>query len=112
MPFDDVDVSVSLGDVQTFTQFVVRAAAAGGIVTLGQQFEKFARMIGGQIGSVAKVAWPNATTYLDPYPGSERVILKHDIIGTPRHRKLPIRRISPPEEGHYQMVLPKSSYEL
>ncbi|KJX75908.1 type VII secretion protein EccE [Mycobacterium lepromatosis] len=112
MPFDDVDVSVSLGDVQTFTQFVVRAAAAGGIVTLGQQFEKFARLIGGHIGPVAKVAWPNAITYLGPYPGSERVILKQDTIGTPRHRKLPIRQISPPEESHYQMALPKNSDKL
>ncbi|RFD27256.1 type VII secretion protein EccE1 [Mycobacterium uberis] len=107
MPFDDVDVSISLGDAQTFTQFAVRAAAAGGIVTLGQQFEKFTGLIGGYIGSVAKVTWPNATTYLGPHPGSERVILGHDTISTPRHRKLPIRRISPPEENHYQMTLPK-----
>ncbi|MCY0610084.1 type VII secretion system ESX-1 subunit EccE1, partial [Klebsiella pneumoniae] len=35
MPFDDVDIALNLGDAQTFTQFVVRAAAAGAMVTVG-----------------------------------------------------------------------------
>ncbi|BBX99052.1 type VII secretion protein EccE [Mycobacterium lacus] len=107
MPFDDVDASIALGDAQTFTQFAVRAAAAGGIVTVGPQFEEFARLIGAHIGPVAKVAWPNATTYLGPHAGVDRVMLRHNVIGTPRHRQLPIRRISPPEESRYQMALPK-----
>ena len=31
MPFDDVDVSINLGDARLFTQFVIRSAAAGAI---------------------------------------------------------------------------------
>jgi type VII secretion protein EccE len=107
MPFDDVDVSLSLADAPTFAQFAVRAAAAGGMVTIGPKFAEFAGLIGADVGRVAKVAWPHATTYLGPHPGSERVILKHNVIGTPRHRELPIRRISPPEESRYQLTLPK-----
>ena len=42
MPFDDVDVSINLGDARLFTQFVVRSAAAGAVVTLGPQFGEFA----------------------------------------------------------------------
>jgi type VII secretion protein EccE len=107
VPFDDVDVSLTLADSQTFTQFAVRAAAAGGMVTVGPRFAEFAGLIGAQVGKVAKVAWPNATTYLGPHPGSDRVILKHNVISTPRHRELPIRRIAPPDESRYQMALPK-----
>jgi hypothetical protein len=107
MPFDDVDASINLGDAQTFTQFAVRAAAAGAIVTVGPHFEQFAGLIGAHTGPVAKVVWPNATTYLGPHPGVDRVILRHNLIGTPRHRDLPIRRVSPPEESRYQMALPK-----
>lgn len=107
MPFDDVDIALNLGDAQTFTQFVVRAAAAGAMVTVGPQFEEFARLIGAHIGQEVKVAWPNATIYLGPHPGIDRVILRHNVIGTPRHRQLPIRRVSPPEESRYQMALPK-----
>jgi type VII secretion protein EccE len=107
LPFDDVDASINLGDAQTFTQFAVRAAAAGGLVTVGPRFAEFAELIGAQVGPVAKVAWPHATTYLGPHPGIDRVIMRHNLIGTPRHRELPIRRISPPEESRYQMVLPR-----
>ncbi|QLL07437.1 type VII secretion protein EccE [Mycobacterium vicinigordonae] len=107
MPFDDVDVSLNLGDAQTFTQFVVRAAAAGATVTVGAHFEEFARLVGAQVGPAAKVAWPNATTYLGPHAGVDKVILRHNLIGTPRHRELPIRRVSPPEESRFQLALPK-----
>lgn len=107
LPFDDVDVSLNLGDAQTFTQFVVRAAAAGGHVTVGSHFSEFARLIGAQVGSVAKVAWPNATTYLGPHSGVDKVLLRHNMVGTPRHRELPIRRVSPPEESRFQLALPK-----
>ncbi len=107
LPFDDVDVSLNLGDAQTFTQFTVRAAAAGAIVTVGPRFHEFAGLIGAQVGPVAKAVWPHATTYLGPHPGVDRVVLRHNVIGTPRHRELPIRRVSPPEESRYQMVLPK-----
>ncbi|OBK53889.1 type VII secretion protein EccE [Mycobacterium kubicae] len=107
MPFDDVDAALNLSDAQTFAQFAVRAAAAGAVVTVGPHFEQFARLIGAQIGPEAKVAWPHATTYLGPHPGIDRVVLRHNMISTPRHRQLPIRRVSPPEESRFQMALPK-----
>ncbi|QUR69446.1 type VII secretion protein EccE [Mycobacterium spongiae] len=107
MPFDDVDASINVGDAQTFTQFTVRAAAAGAVVTVGPQFQEFAALIGAHVGPETKMAWPNATTYLGAHAGVDRVILRHNVIGTPRHRRLPIRRVSPPEESRYQMALPK-----
>jgi type VII secretion protein EccE len=105
MPFDDVDVSINLGDARMFTQFVVRSAAAGAVVTLLPQFGEFAGFVNGHIGDVAKVAWPHATTYLGPHPGIGRVVLRDNFIDTPRHRQLPIRLINPREESRYQMVL-------
>ncbi|MGE2691883.1 type VII secretion protein EccE [Mycolicibacterium pulveris] len=105
MPFDDVDVSINLGDARLFTQFIVRSAAAGAVVTLLPQFGEFAGFVNGRIGEVAKVAWPNATTYLGPHAGVGRVVLRDTFIGTPRHRQLPIRLINPREESRYQMVL-------
>ncbi|WP_299557202.1 type VII secretion protein EccE [uncultured Mycolicibacterium sp.] len=105
LPFDDVDVSINLGDARLFTQFVVRCAAAGATVTLPPQFGEFAALINAQVGPVGKVAWPTATTYLGPHPGLGRVILRHNFIGTPRHRQLPIRLINPREESRYQMAL-------
>jgi type VII secretion protein EccE len=105
MPFDDVDVSINLGDARLFTQFVVRSAASGAVVTLGPQFREFAGVINARIGQVAKVAWPNSTTYLGPHPGIGRVVLRHNFIDTPRHRQLPIRLINPREESRYQMAL-------
>jgi hypothetical protein len=96
MPFDDTDVSINLGDARMFTQFVVRSAAAGAVVTLLPQFGEFAGFVNGHIGQVAKVAWPNAIG---------RVVLRDNFIDTPRHRQLPIRLINPREESRYQMVL-------
>jgi type VII secretion protein EccE len=107
MPFDDVDASINLGDARTFMQFVVRAAAAGGIVTLAPHFQEFAALVGAQIGREAHVAWPNTTSYLGRHPGVDRVILRHNGIGTPRHRQLPIRPISQPEESRYLTSLPR-----
>jgi hypothetical protein len=105
MPFDDVDVSINLGDARLFTQFVVRSAAAGAVVALGAQFGEFAGFINGRIGQFAKVSWPNATTYLGPHPGIGRVVLRHNFIDTPRHQQLPIRLINPREESRFQMAL-------
>ena len=105
LPFDDVDVSVNLGDARLFTQFVVRSAAAGAVVTLLPQFREFAGLVNGRIGEVSKVSWPNSTTYLGPHPGIGRVVVRHNFIDTPRHRKLPIRLINPREESRYQMAL-------
>ena len=105
MPFDDVDVSINLGDARLFTQFVIRSAAAGAVVTLGPQFSEFAGFINARVGPEAKVTWPNSTTYLGPHPGVGRVVLRHNFIDTPRHRQLPIRLINPREESRYQMAL-------
>lgn len=105
MPFDDVDASINLGDAQLFTQFVVRSAAAGAIVTLEPRFKEFAGYVNGRIGQVNKVVWPNATTYLGPHPGVGRIILRHNFIDTPRHRQLPIRLVNPREESRYQSAL-------
>ncbi len=105
MPFDNVDVSINLGDARLFTQFVVRSAAAGAVVTLGPQFGEFAGLLNGRVAHGAKVSWPNATTYLSPHPGIGRVVLRHNFIDTPRHRRLPIRLINPREESRYQMAL-------
>lgn len=107
MPFDDVDVSINLGDARLFTQFVVRSAAAGAVVTLEPRFKEFAGYVNGRIGRVNKVVWPNATTYLGPQKGVGRVILRHNFIDTPRHRQLPIRLIHPREESRYQAALEK-----
>jgi hypothetical protein len=107
MPFDDVDASINIGDARTFIQFVVRAAAAGGIVTLAPHFKEFAGLIGAQIGPEAHVAWPHTTTYFGRHPGVERVMLRHNAIGTPRHRQLRIRSISQPEESRYLTSLPR-----
>jgi type VII secretion protein EccE len=106
LPLDDVDTCITLGDAQAFTQFAVRAAAAGGIVTLAPRFRKLAELIGAETGPVAKVAWPHATTYLEPHPGVDRVMLRHNLIDTPRHRQLPIRLITPADESRYQLALP------
>ncbi|MGE2736319.1 type VII secretion protein EccE [Mycolicibacterium vaccae] len=105
MPFDDVDISVNLGDARLFTQFVVRSAAAGAEVTLTPQFRDFAGYVNAQVGPVAKVAWPHATTYLGAHAGLGRVVLRPNFIATPRHKQLPIRLINPREESRYQMVL-------
>ena len=105
MPFDDVDVSINLGDARLFTQFVVRSAACGAVVTLGPQFGEFAGFVNARVGQAAKVAWPNSTTYLGPHQGVGRVVLRHNFIDTPRHRQLPIRLINPREESRYQMAL-------
>ena len=105
MPFDDVDVSINLPDARLFTQFIVRSAAAGAVITLLPQFNDFAQHVNARIGKVAKVSWPHATTYLGPHPGIGRVVLRDNFIGTPRHHQLPIRLINPREESRYQMVL-------
>ncbi len=55
MPFDDVDVSINLGDARLFTQFVMRSAAAGAVVTLRPQFREFAGFINARVGQVAKI---------------------------------------------------------
>jgi type VII secretion protein EccE len=108
LPFDDVDATVNLGDARVFTQFVLRAAAAGGTVTLGPHFREFAELIGAHLGPQAKVAWPAATSHLGGHHGVDRVTLRHNVVSTPRHRRLPIRPVSLPEEGRYEQALPRA----
>jgi len=105
LPFDDVDTNVAWDDSRTFTQFVLRAAAAGGTVTLQPEFEGFAAAIGGWVGPEATIGWPTATTYLGPRPGTSNVMLRGDIVSTPRHRQLTLEPINLPEEAHYQRLL-------
>ncbi|MDH6247486.1 type VII secretion protein EccE [Mycobacterium sp. OTB74] len=107
MPFDNVDATINLGDAHMFTQFVVRSAAAGAVVTLAPQFRDFAGFINARIGNVPKISWPNSTTYLGPHPGISRILLRHNFIDTPRHRQLPIRLINPREESRFQVALEK-----
>lgn len=105
LPFDDVDVSINLSDATMFTQFVTRSAAAGAVITLGPRLRDFAGFVNARIGQDSTVSWPNSTTYLDPHPEIGRVTLHNDFIETPRHKRLPIRLISPREESRYQMAL-------
>ncbi len=108
MPFDGVDAAITLGDAEAFAQFTARAAAAGGTVTVGPRFAGFAKLIGARVGPVPRVAWPTATTYLGRHPGVDRVILRHNVITTPRGPgHLPIRRISGPGENRYLAALPR-----
>ncbi|MEI7715418.1 MAG: type VII secretion protein EccE [Mycobacterium sp.] len=108
MPFDDVDVSLTLGGAQVFMQFAMRSAAAGGIVTLPPRFQEFAEMIGAEVGPEAKVAWPAATTYFGERRGIDHeVVLRHDVISTPRHRKLAIQPVTTPDESVYEKTLPR-----
>ncbi|MEZ0352723.1 type VII secretion protein EccE [Mycobacterium sp. pR1184] len=106
MPFDDVDASINLGDARAFMQFAVRAAAAGGTVTLAAHFQEFADLIGAEVGPESKVSWPHATTYLGRHSGVDRVILRNNLISTPRHRQLPIQPVSQPDESRYLTALP------
>lgn len=105
LPFDDVDVSIDLGDARLFTQFVVRSAAAGAVITLRPKLREFAGYLNARIGQDAKISWQNSTTYLEPHPGIARVALRSNAIETPRHEQLPIRLINPREESRYQMAL-------
>lgn len=105
LPFDDVDSCIELTDARLFTQFVIRSAAAGAVVTLGPEFADFAGIINARIGADASIAWPRSTTYLGVRPNISRVTLCHSHIQTPRHGRLPIRLINPREESRYQMTL-------
>lgn len=105
LPFDDVDVCLELSGPRLFTQFLVRSAAAGAVVTVGPQFDDFAGHLNAHVGEDPRISWPDSTTYLDPRAGIERVALCADFIATPRHERLPIRPINPREEGRYQMAL-------
>ena len=105
LPFDDVDACIELGDARLYTQFVTRSAAAGALVTLGPEFADFASSIDARVGTDASIAWLRSTTHLGVRPDMARVTLRDGYLETPRHRRLPIRLISPREESRYQMTL-------
>jgi len=106
LPFDGTDVSVTAGDARMFTQFVVRAAAAGATVTLPTEFGDFAALIGGQTGSEATVAWPDSTTYLEPRSGMMSVVLQDHVVSIPGHGLLRIEPIVADAEVSYRQALP------
>jgi len=89
-----------------FTQFVVRAAAAGATVTLPTEFGDFAALIGGQTGSEATVAWPDSTTYLEPRSGMMSVVLQDHVVSIPGHGLLRIEPIVADAEVSYRQALP------
>lgn len=95
LPFDDVDSSIDVVDDATLSRFVSHAAAAGGRVTLSPRFRDLAAAVGADVGTEDKVAWSQATTYLGPHAGLERIVLRQDAIGTPRHPRIRIM----PESG-------------
>ena len=105
LPFDDVDACVVVGDAQNPAWFAVRAAAAGGIVTLEPALGALAEMIGADIGRVSQVVWPHSTTYLGGQPGIGRVVLRDNTIATPRHRALAVRPISLDGESRFEEAL-------
>lgn len=109
LPFDDVDTGIDLADARTFTQFLLRSAAAGAAVTLTPPFGEFAALIGAQVGPDSAVVWPNATTYLKQRPDLGQVTLQHNLIVTPRHARLVIRDIVLPEERPFEMALPRQA---
>ena len=102
LPFDDVESCVVVAGEQNPVWFVVRAAAAGGTVTLEPLLGALADMIGADIGRVSKVSWPNATTYLGGQPGIVRVVLRDNQIATPRQQVLAVRPT--PLEGESRFV--------
>ena len=108
LPFDDVDAVVTLGDARTFTRFAVRAAAAGGSVTVNERFQKFATLIGGEIGPEPKVDWPAATSYLSTQPGMRSIVLQKDLISISGRTVLRVEPITAPEEAEYEKALPRT----
>ena len=106
VPFDGGDVSCTLGDDPVLMRFAMRSAAAGGIVTLPERFQEFAASIGAEVGSEAKVAWPNATTYFGDRRGvDQEVVLRDDVISMPGRRKIVIQPVAIPDEDVFAKAL-------
>jgi type VII secretion protein EccE len=105
LPFDDVDSCVVVGEAQNPAWFAVRAAAAGGRVTLESPLGVLAEMIGADIGAVSQVVWPGAITHLGGQPGIGRVVLRDNQIATPRHQGLAVRPISLDGESRFVEAL-------
>lgn len=109
LPFDAGDASVTVGDARMFTQFAVRAAAAGATVTLPTEFGDLASRIGGDTGPEAKVTWPDATTYLGPQPGLMSVVVQENVVSVPGNTLFRIEPVSSDAEARYQQALPGKS---
>jgi hypothetical protein len=105
LPFDAADSCVVVGDAQNPAWFAVRAAAAGGRVTLEPPLGALAELIGADIGRVSQVVWPQATTYLGGQPGVGRVVLRDTLIATPRHQGLAVRPVFLAGEDRYEEAL-------
>ena len=104
MPFDDVDNRIVVGDGLVFSQFMVRSAAAGAVVTVDGRLREFGDMVNAGFGE-PKLSWPSATTYFTPHHRVEQVTIHRNYITTPRHGKLPIRLVQPREESRYADAL-------
>lgn len=100
MPFDDVDNRIVVGDGLVFSQFMVRSAAAGAVVTVDARLREFGNMVNARFGE-PKLSWPTATTYFAPHHRVEQITIHRNYIATPRHGKLPIRLVQPREESRY-----------
>lgn len=105
LPFDDVNARIVLTEAQIFTQFMVRSAAAGAVITVDPRMREFGGLIDARLGHEPKVSWPTATTFLTSRPQLDTVTIHRNYLDTPRHRKLPLRLIQPREESRYQMTL-------
>jgi type VII secretion protein EccE len=104
LPFDDVDHRIIVGDGLMFSQFMVRSAAAGAVVTVDARLREFGDMVNARFGE-PKLNWPGATTYFTPHHQVEVINLNRNYIITPRHGKLPIRLVEPREESRYADAL-------
>ena len=104
LPFDDVDNRIIAGDGLVFSQFMVRSAAAGAVVTVDARLREFGSMVNARFGE-PMLNWPSATTYFAPHHRVEQVTLHRNYITTPRHGKLPIRLVQPREESRYADAL-------
>ena len=103
-PVDDVDHRIIVGDGLMFSQFMVRSAAAGAVVTVDARLREFGDMVNARSGE-PMLNWPGATTYFTPHHQVEVVNLNRNYIITPRHGKLPIRLVQPREESRYADAL-------
>lgn len=104
LPFDDVDNRIIVGDGLVFSQFMVRSAAAGAVVTVDARLREFGSMVNARFGE-PRLSWPNATTYFAPHHRVGQITLHRNFITTPRHGKLPIRLVQPREESRYADAL-------
>lgn len=116
LPFDDIDSTLHADDPRMFTQFLVRAAAAGASITLNTTYAELAKLLQAHTGPATKVAWAQATTALDEHTG--RTSGAALIALTPDHLTItygsqphstPIIVIAAPEENRYLAAITSSA---